>query len=142
MNFQKLIEIREDFNLKQKDIASVLGITQQSYSLWENGSKIIPLKHLNNLCNYYNLSMDYVIGITRTSKSTKKYKFSNEIIGQRLKEFRKSNEITQTELANILNTTQSTISAYESGKTTLLTAFALEIVNKYNISLDWLCGRK
>ena len=50
MNFQKLIEIREDFNLKQKDIASVLGITQQSYSLWENGSKIIPLKHLNNLC--------------------------------------------------------------------------------------------
>ena len=142
MNFQKLIEIREDFNLKQKDIASVLGITQQSYSLWENGSKIIPLKHLNNLCNYYNLSMDYVIGITRTSKSTKKYKFSNEIIGQRLKEFRKSNEITQTELANILNTTQSTISAYESGKTTLLTAFALEIVNKCNISLDWLCGRK
>lgn len=86
--------------------------------------------------------MDYVIGITRTSKSTKKYKFSNEIIGQRLKEFRKSNEITQTELANILNTTQSTISAYESGKTTLLTAFALEIVNKCNISLDWLCGRK
>ena len=61
MNFQKLIEIREDFNLKQKDIASVLGITQQSYSLWENGSKIIPLKHLNNLCNYYNLSMDYLI---------------------------------------------------------------------------------
>ena len=86
--------------------------------------------------------MDYVIGITRTSKSTKKYKFSNEIIGQRLKEFRKSNEITQTELANILNTTQSTISAYESGKTTLLTAFALEIVNKCNIYLDWLCGRK
>ena len=67
---------------------------------------------------------------------------SDQCRGQRLKEFRKSNEITQTELANILNTTQSTISAYESGKTTLLTAFALEIVNKYNISLDWLCGRK
>ena len=51
MNFQKLIELREDFNLKQKDIAKLLNITQQTYSLWENGSKIIPLKHLNSLCN-------------------------------------------------------------------------------------------
>ncbi len=59
-----------------------------------------------------------------------------------MKELRKNNGITQEELAKFLNTTQSTISAYESGKTTLLTAFALQIVNKYNISLDWLCGRK
>ena len=62
MNFQKLIEIREDLGLKQKDIANILNITQQSYSLWENGTKIIPLKHLNSLCNYYNVSMDYLIG--------------------------------------------------------------------------------
>lgn len=55
MNFQKLIEIREDLGLKQKDIANILNITQQSYSLWENGTKIIPLKHLNSLCNYYNV---------------------------------------------------------------------------------------
>ena len=55
--------------------------------------------------------------------------------------FRKNNNITQVELANFLNTTHSTISAYESGKTTLLTAFALQIVYKYNISLDGLCGR-
>lgn len=33
MNFQKLIEIREDLKLKQKDIANILNITQQSYSL-------------------------------------------------------------------------------------------------------------
>ncbi len=68
MNFQKLIEIREDLGLKQKDIANILNITQQSYSLWENGTKIIPLKHLNSLCNYYNVSMDYLIG--RINKRT------------------------------------------------------------------------
>ena len=86
--------------------------------------------------------MDYVIGISHNQKCNKKYKFSNELIGKRLKELRNKNKITQTELANFLNTTQSTISAYENGKTTLLTAFALQIVNKYKISLDWLCGRK
>ena len=142
MNFQKLIEIREDLNLRQKDIADILGITQQSYSLWENGSKIIPLKHLNNLCNYYNLSMDYVIGLS----SIKYYNITNKeidkiLIGERLRKIRKDNNITQEELANILNTTHSTISAYESGKTTILTAFAYEICKRYNISMDYLCGR-
>lgn len=33
MNFQRLIEARENFNLRQKDIADILGITQQFYSL-------------------------------------------------------------------------------------------------------------
>lgn len=142
MNFQRLVEIREDLNHRQKDIADILGITQQSYSLWENGSKIIPLKHLNNLCNYYNLSMDYVIGLS----SIKYYNITNKeidkiLIGERLRKIRKDNNITQEELANILNTTHSTISAYESGKTTILTVFAYEICKRYNISMDYLCGR-
>jgi len=142
MNFQKLIELREDSSLKQKDIAALLNITQQTYSLWENGSKIIPLKHLNSLCNYYNVSMDYVFGLS----NVRQYDIINsvidkKIIGIKLKEFRKEKNITQEELANILNTTHSTISAYESGKTTILTAFAYEICKRYNISMDYLCGR-
>lgn len=142
MNFQRLVEIREDLNHRQKDIADILGITQQSYSLWENGSKVIPLKHLNNLCNYYNLNMDYVIGLS----SIKYYNVINKkidkiLIGERLRKIRKDKNITQEELASILNTTHSTISAYESGKTTILTAFAYEICKRYNISMDYLCGR-
>ena len=142
MNFQKLIELREDSSLKQKDIANVLNITQQTYSQWENGTKIIPLKHLNSLCNYYDVSMDYVLGLS----NVRQYDIVNKvidkkIIGIKLKEFRKEKNITQEELANILNTTHSTISAYESGKTTILTAFAYEICKRYNISMDYLCGR-
>ena len=131
MNFQKLIELREDFNLKQKDIAKLLNITQQTYSLWENGSKIIPLKHLNSLCNYYNVRQYDIVNRVIDKK----------IIGIKLKEFRKEKNLTHEELANILNTTHSTISAYESGKTTILTAFAYEICKRYNISMDYLCGR-
>ena len=142
MNFQKLIELREDSSLKQKDIAALLNITQQTYSLWENGTKIIPLKHLNSLCNYYDVSMDYVLGLS----NVRQYDIVNRVIdkkniGIKLKEFRKEKNITQEELANILNTTHSTISAYESCKTTILTAFAYEICKRYNISMDYLCGR-
>lgn len=142
MNFQRLIEARENFNLRQKDIVDILGITQQFYFLWENGSKIIPLKHLNNLCNYYNLSIDCVIGLS----NIKYYNITNKeidkiLIGERLRKIRKDKNITQEELADILNTTHSTISAYESGKSTILTAFAYEICKRYNISMDYLCGR-
>lgn len=142
MNFQKLIEIREDLGLKQKDIANILNITQQSYSLWENGTKIIPLKHLNSLCNYYNVSMDYMLGLSNTRHyDVINTDINKTSIGKRLREFRIENNVTQIELAKLLNTTHSTISAYESGKTTILTAFAYEICKRYNISMDYLCGR-
>ena len=90
MNFQKLIELREDSSLKQKDIAALLNITQQTYSLWENDTKIISLKHLNSLCNYYDVSMDYVLGLS----NVRQYDIVNrvidkKVIGIKLKEFRK-----------------------------------------------------
>ena len=97
MNFQKLIEIREDLGLKQKDIDNILNITQQSYSLWENGTKIIPLKHINSLCNYYNGSMDYMLGLSNTRHydviNTRYYDvintdIDNSRIGKWLREFR------------------------------------------------------
>ena len=139
---ERLLDIREEAGLNQKDMAEILKVSQSNYSRWENGKELIPLSKLNILCNHFKINMDYVIGVSRNSKCNKKYEFNNVAIGQRLKEFRKEKRITQVELAEFLNTTQSTISAYENGKTTLLTAFALQIVNKYKISLDWLCGRK
>ena len=39
-------------------------------------------------------------------------------------------------------TTSSTISAYETGKVLIQTSFAIHICSQYNVSLDWLCGRK
>ncbi len=138
--FFKLKEIREDHDLTQNDIGKLLSISRQNYSRWETGEKIIPLKHLDTLSNYYQMSFDYLCGLSKEN-NYKKGNISKEKIGNRLKKFRKENNITQEELANILNTTHSTISAYESGKTTLLTIFAYEIAKKYNISMDWICGK-
>ncbi len=138
---ERLRDIREEKDLRQIDVAKILNVSQANYSRWENGIELIPLKKLTIFCNYFNVSMVYVIGITRNNTSTGIHELNSKTIGNNLKEFRKKHGITQAELANFLNTTHSTISAYESGKTTLLTAFAIQIVKKYHISLDWLCGR-
>ena len=144
MNEKRLFDLREYADLSQKDLANKLGVTQQTYSLWEKGTKIIPLKHLNNLCNYYKTSMDYVLGLSneRTNSDIKEIKELNKKeIGSRIKELRENKKLTLRDLASELNTTSSTISAYETGKTLVLTAFAYQICTKYDVSLDWLCGK-
>lgn len=138
--FFRLKEIREDHDLTQEDVGKLLSISRQNYSRWETGEKIIPLKHLNILSNYYQMSFDYICGLSKENHY-KEGPINKEEIGKRLKEFRKKNKFTQQNLANVLNTTHSTISAYESGKTTILTIFAYEIAKKYHISMDWICGK-
>lgn len=137
----RLKDIREDADLKQREMAEILKTTQANYSRWENGVELIPLKKLTDFCNYFDVSMDYVIKLTKNNFSNGKHKISSKEIGKNLKSFRKENKITQKDLAKLLNTSQSTISAYEAGKTILLTSFAIQIINKYNLSLDWICGR-
>ncbi len=139
----KMKDIREEHDIKQKDLAKKLNVSQPNYARWETKAKIIPLRKLNELCNYFEINMDYIIGI-----SNKKIKMKNnnvldkKIIGQNIKKIREENNLSQKEIANMLHTTQSVISAYEAGKTLILTAFAMEICLKYNVSLDKLCNRK
>ena len=142
MMLEKLCDIREDNDLLQKDVANILGVAQQTYSKWEIGEKIIPVIQLNNLCNYFNVSMDYIIGITNVNKPIiYKESFDPIVVGKRLKEIRMKIAMTQQEFARNLNTSQSTISDYESGNNLLLLAFAYEIAIKHKISIDWLYGR-
>lgn len=144
MNEKRLFDLREYADLTQKDLAQNLGVSQQTYSLWEKGTKIIPLKHLNNLCNYYETSMDYVLGFTDIKMSSNIIKIkelNKKEIGARIKKIREDNNLTLRDLASKLNTTSSTISAYETGKTLILTAFAYQICSEYDVSLDWLCGK-
>lgn len=58
----RIRELREDNDLKQKDIADILHTTQQVYSRYEKGTNEIPIRHLITLARYYNVSMDYITG--------------------------------------------------------------------------------
>ena len=144
MNYDtRLNDIREILEINQKEIANSLNVSRQNYSFWETGYKFIPLKHLNEFCNIYDVSMDYVLKISKVNHNYNKINtIDRKLVGKRLKEIRIINKITQVDLADFLNTTHSTISAYEAGKTLILTSFAYQICTKYNISMDYLCGRK
>ncbi len=61
-----LRELRESHELKQSDVAAVLGTTQQVYSRYETGVNELPLRHLITLCDFYNVSADRMLGLKDT----------------------------------------------------------------------------
>lgn len=56
-------ELREDNDLKQSEIADILGTTQQVYSRYEKGINEIPVRHIITLCKFYKVSADYILGL-------------------------------------------------------------------------------
>ena len=142
MLLNRIKYLLDDNDLSKVKMAEIVGVSKSNYARWETDENIIPLKHLNKVCNYFNVSMDYITGLSnkRNYKGINK-KLNKELIGKRLKTFRTENNLSQEALAKEINTSHSTISAYETGKTMLLTAFAYDIAKKYNISMDWICGR-
>ena len=62
----RLWDLREDNDITQSQIASVLNIRQNTYSQYENGKRQMPIELLWKLADYYNTSIDYLVGRTNT----------------------------------------------------------------------------
>ena len=68
MYFIRIRNLREDKDLYQKDISKILEISQQYYSDYENGKRPIPVTYLIKLAEFYNVSIDYIVGLTNDSR--------------------------------------------------------------------------
>lgn len=64
MSIGRLKEIRIDRGKTQKEIATLLHTTQQQYSKYEIGIQMIPIEKLVILADFYNTSVDYLLGRT------------------------------------------------------------------------------
>jgi len=62
--YQRLKDLREDKELLQKDIAKILKTNERQYGRWETGYTQIPAHHLITLANFYDTSVDYILGRT------------------------------------------------------------------------------
>ena len=62
----RLRDLREDKDLKQKDIAELLKVHQTTYSDYELGRLNIPVAAIHTLADFYNVSVDYLLGRTNT----------------------------------------------------------------------------
>jgi len=68
---KRLRDIREDNDLTQSELGTLLNKSQQGYNHIEAGRAELKIDDLIKLCKFYNLSADYIIGLTDTQKSYK-----------------------------------------------------------------------
>lgn len=71
MKFKRIKDLREDHDLLQKDVAKLLGISQQYYSEYEKGNRTITIQHLITLSKFYGTPIDYIVGLTNLEKNKK-----------------------------------------------------------------------
>ena len=76
MYFKRLEDLRVDHDLTQQDVADILDCQREVYRRYEKGTRTIPIDYLMKLAIYYQVSIDYIVGLTDTKKY---HSFSNII---------------------------------------------------------------
>src|SRR5699024_809781 len=124
------------------EMAKILGVNRSTYSLWELGINIIPLKNLCDFADYFNYSIDYVLGISNNRLSKNLIKGLNlQKLGSNMKKITIKHELSQENVANLLGVTQACITRYEKGIICISTSNLYKFSREFKISLNELCGK-
>ncbi len=137
----KLKELRERLGLTFVEMGKIINVSDSLYSRYEKEKQTIPLKHLITVCNYFDVSLDYILGFNESKKYSSNNNLDMKKVSLRIKSFRKEINLTQLQIANFLHIDQPTWSIYESGKSLIGLPFLFMICKKYNISADYLLGK-
>lgn len=143
MKVKRLRETRENLDLKQIDLTDLFGVTYSTISGWETGKDTIPLKQLIKYANKYNYSLDYLLGLTDKNIEYKDLKINLNTLATNLKKKRKQYGKTQQQIADIINTSQSSYAHYENARYLMPLNFLYNLSKIYNdLSVDEMLGRK
>lgn len=143
MKVKRLRETRENLDLKQIDLTDLFGVTYSTISGWETGKDTIPLKQLIKYANKYNYSLDYLLGLTDKNIEYKDLKINLNTLATNLRKKRKQYGKTQQQIADIINTSQSSYAHYENARYLMPLNFLYNLSKIYNnLSVDEMLGRK
>jgi bacteriophage CI repressor helix-turn-helix domain len=140
---KRLRETRENLDLKQIDLTDLFDVTYSTISGWETGKDTIPLKQLIKYANKYNYSLDYLLGLTDKNIEYKDLKINLNTLATNLRKKRKQYGKTQQQIADIINTSQSSYAHYENARYLMPLNFLYNLSKIYNdLSVDEMLGRK
>lgn len=135
-------ELRTNKEKRQGDIAEILNVKRNTYSKWENEINDMPVEKANILANYYKVTFDYMLGLTRNNNFIDKDMFVDwNLFVERLVKLRKDTKLSQEQVSEKLGFAQQTYSHFEVGDRRPTTLKVLIIAQFYNKSVDYLLGR-
>jgi len=138
MIVKNLRESRENLNLKQKDVAEILGVDYSTVSGWETGKDTIPLKRLIKYANTFKYSLDYLFGIMNKN-NYQEIILDIERLSENLLNLRSINNMTQETIGRKLNISTGTYCDYENGEELISTTTLFGLTTIYKpFSIDKL----
>lgn len=60
--YQRIRDLREDADLTQKQVVEAINVPQRTYAYYESGQRMVPPQVLCALADFYNVSVDYILG--------------------------------------------------------------------------------
>ncbi len=135
----RIKDIREDNDITQEQMVSIMHVNRSTYSMWEIGLSVMSVEQLCNFAAYFNYSIDYVLGLTNNRKNINNKKFSYINLGNNIKKLRIKNNYSQNALANKMKVTQACIVRWEKGITKISISNMYELSKIFKVSLNELC---
>ena len=139
MIVKNLRNSRLGLGLTQEDVAEKLKVKNSTVSGWECGKDTIPMERLIQYANTYDFTLDYLFGLTEKRVKAMDIALDLELIAMNLRTLRKKKKFTQKDVADKINTSQSTYSQYETAHNLINTTFLFNLIDIYDIdSIDKL----
>ena len=136
---QRLSDIRNEAGMSQAKLSEELGVTQQAINTYENSDKDIMTSTILRIADYFNVSVDYLMGISESKDILEPR--SNDECYKRIGDIRRLKRLSQKQMAELLGVSQQQVGRFESGKYDLSGKRFLQIAEVCDVSLDYLAGR-
>lgn len=141
MKSNKLEDLKEEKNLKGRDIAKDFNIAESTYSEWEHSKIAIPTRRLVEFSNYYEVNIDYLLNLSNERLPiTTANKINLVDIGNRLKDIRKKLNLSLRDLGSKLNTAFSSLASYERGEKLIQVDTLISLCKLSDTSIDYILG--
>lgn len=141
-NLKRFHDMRVDNDLSQKKMSAILGISEDIYSNQENGRSNMSVDTAVRFANYFGISLDYLLGISNDKVLKCDIIYNGLETSARLKMIRLNKKLSQEQMASLFNIPQRTYSSYEHGDRTIPLEFLFNFAVNFDISIDYLTGRK
>jgi len=142
MNENRLENLKEERDLKSKDVAKYLNVNESTYSEWEHNKIPIPTRRIIQLADFYKVNIDYMLKFTDIRKEIKtSTTIDLTLIGNRLKQIRKELGLSLRELGEALNCSYSSLGSYERGENLINCDILISLSKLSKFSIDYILGR-
>lgn len=142
MNENRLENLKEERDLKSKEVAKYLNVNESTYSEWEHNKIPIPTRRIIQLADFYKVNIDYMLKFTDIRKEIKTPTIIDlTLIGNRLKQIRKELGLSLRELGEALNCSYSSLGSYERGEILINCDILISLSKLSKFSIDYILGR-